>query len=153
MKKLLTLCCEDCPNCSKTADYIPRYFVEREYSDEAYRTIRSEADQYEIYIYSTWGHDYGYGAESSSTSENSKEIEDHQILVTEDGKHFAGVVNTSDYYSYNKVSSIESGLHTALIDDPVDRFKGYPLIAKSGSSFSSDDHEKWDFTYYYLRKK
>lgn len=152
MKKLLTLCSKDFPNCIKTNGSCCRYVVEKDYPDNEYNSIRSEADGFEIYVFSSWGYDYGYGTKDSSTSESSKRIEDYQIVVTEDGTHFAGVADTSDYYSFNKVSYSEKELRVALIDDPVDRWKGYPLISKDGSSFSSDDHEKWDYTYYYLRK-
>lgn len=151
MKKLITLCSPTTPGCVKIRK--SRFITEKEYSDAEYAAIRKEADKYEIYVFSSWGYDYGYGTEDSSTSESSKRIEDHQIVVTEDGLHFAGVADTSDYYEFNKVSSYDSRLHVTLTTDPADSFKGYPLISKNGDSFSSDDHERWDYTYYYLKRK
>lgn len=153
MVKLLTLCPELCPDCVKVEGGKDRYITEKEYTDEEYKKIRAGADEYEIYVYSSWGSDYGYGSSSSSSSESTKMIEDCQIVVADGCAEFAGVADTSDYYEFNKVGHVEKSLSVTLIDDPVDRYKGYPLVSKSGSSFSSDDHEKWDYTYCYLRKK
>lgn len=153
LKKLMTLCSKDTPHCIDVKCRYPRYVTEKEYSDEEYKAIRAEADKYEIYVYSSWGYDYGYGQEDSSTNEASKRIEDYQIVVSRDGQHFAGVADTSDYYGFNKESHLDKDLHVTLTDDPVGRWDDYPLISKTGSSFSSDDHSKWDYTYYYLREK
>lgn len=153
MKKLLTLCSKDIPGRIEVKSRYDRYVLEREYSDEEYDLIRTEADKYEIYVFSSWGYDYGYGTEDSSTSESSKRIEDYQLVVSQNGLHFAGVADISDYYGFNKEAHLDKDLHVTLVGDPVDNWKGYPLVSKTGSSFSSDDHEKWDFTYYYLRKK
>ena len=153
MKKLLTLCIKETPNCIEVKGRYDRYVIEKEYSDEEYNAIRAETDKYEIYVFSSWGYDYGYGTEDSSTSETSKKIEDYQVVVSQNGLHFAGVADTSNYYGFNKESHLYKELHVTLVGDPVDSWKGYPLVSKTGSSFSSDDHEKWDYTYYYLRKK
>ncbi len=154
MKKLLTLCTEYTLGCIKAEGYRgDRYIVEKEYSDEEYQAIRDKADKYEIYVYSSEGYDYGYGREGCETSESSRNIEDYQIVVSQDGICFAGVVGASDYYGFNKESYRDKELHVTLVDDPSDGWKKYPLIYKTGSSFSSDDHERWDYSYYYLRKK
>jgi hypothetical protein len=145
------LCSKNAPGCVKASSN--RYFTEKEYSDEEYKVIRAEADKYEIYVFSEWGYDYGYGQKDSSTNASRRGINDYQIVVSKDGLHFAGVADTSDYYEFNKVSNYDTGLNITLCNDPVDRFKGYPLVSKSGSSFSSDDHEKWDYTYRYLKRK
>ena len=153
MKKLLTLCLKDTPDCIEVKGRYSRYLIEKEYSDEEYNAIRAETDKYEIYVYSSSGYDYGYGTKDSSTSESSEIIKDYQIVVSQDGLHFAGVADMSDYYGFNKESHIYKDLQVTLIDDPVDRWSEYPLVSKTGSHFSSDDHESWDYTYYYLRKK
>ena len=153
MKKLFTLCPKETPDCILASNRGCVYIVEKEYSDEIYAKIREQADAYEILVYSSWGYDYGYGSEESSTHESTKRIEDYQIIVSENGLDFVGVVDTSDYYSFNKEAYSDQKLHIAKVNDPVDKWKGYPLISQTGSSFSSDDHSKWDYTYYYLRKK
>ena len=151
MKKLITMCSADTPGCVSANEN--RYIVEKEYTDEMYNTIRAQADKYEILVYSNSGYDYGYGRSDSSTSTSRKSIPDHRIVVSRDGTRFVGVTGESDYYSFNKVSNIHKGMGVALCSDPVDSFKGYVVISKTGSSFSSDDHEKWDYTTYYLKKK
>lgn len=150
MKKLLTLCSGNTPDCVKASSN--RYVTEKEYSDEEFNKIRAEADKYEIFVVDSWGYDYGYGREDSSISRSTCSIEDSCIVVSKNGLHFAGVTGTSNYYSFNKVSSGAYGMDITLCNDPVDRLYPYPLISKSGSSFSSDDHEKWDYTYRYLRR-
>ena len=151
MKKLLTLCSKNTPDCVKASSN--RYIIEKEYSDEDFNKIRAEADKYEILIVDSWGYDYGYGREDSSVKKTTGSIEDCRIVVSENGLHFAGVTGTSDYHSFNKVSYSDYGMDVTLYNDPVDRLYPYPLISKSGSSFSSDDHEKWDYTYRYLKRK
>ncbi len=153
MKKLLTLCSQGTKGAIKANGPGNRYVIEKEYSDTLYDQIRKEADRYEIYVYSSWGYDYGYGTESSSTKESSERIEDTQIVVSYDGLRFVGVAGSSNYYEFNKISHTDNGFNVTLITDPVDRWKGYPLILKNGDSFSSDDHERWNYSYYYLRKK
>ena len=125
------------------------YLTEKEYTEEEYAIIRRETDEWNIEVEFDKGEDYGYGRGDSSYSIEYCEIGD-DILVAANG-HFAGIAMTSSGTAFNKQTTVYGGLYVAF----AERYKGKVavLCARTGESFSSDDHEKWDLTCYYLRKK
>ncbi|MDO4865820.1 MAG: hypothetical protein Q4C10_04640 [Clostridia bacterium] len=151
--KLWTLCPEGTPDCLASSGACKRFITQREYGEEAFARIRAEADGYEILTVESWGNDYGYGNDEDNLREETMPVSDQRIVVSEDGARFAGVTGESSYSEFNKSSHIEKGPRVTLTSDPVDGYRNLPLIYKTGSSFSSDDHSRWDYTYYYLRKR
>lgn len=133
----------------KTTNHPPVRLLEKEYTAEEYAAIRREADEWNVEVEFDKGEDYGYDRGDSSYSIEYREIGD-DILVAEDG-HFVGIAMTSSGTAFNKQTTVYDGLYIAF----AERYKGKVavLCARTGTSFSSDNHSKWDLTCYYLRKK
>ncbi len=146
--ELLTICKKD-ESTIKTDDKITVYLKHAEYDDEAYAAIRKEASKWNIEVTNDYGYDYGYDERSSSTSVTHREIEDESLIV-ENG-HFAGVLMKSSGKSFNRYTTVYNDLKAALIRN-WEKDEGV-FCARTGESFSSDDHSKWDYYEYYLVKK
>ncbi len=127
----------------------PLFCVKKqEYDEETYMKIKKEKEEWCLQVYITYGCDYGYGNCDETIYKDYSEIDDETIVV-EDG-HFVGVCISSEGYSFNKRYTNYDEMKTTFIQN----YQGKPLeVARRGTSFSSDDHEKWDLTYYYLMKK
>ena len=148
-KTLLTITTDPDGAIIKTTNRPAVYLLEKEYSDEEYAAIRSEADEWNVEVEFDEGEDYGYGRGDSTYSIEYCEIGD-DILVVEDG-HFSGIVMHSSGKAFNKQLTVYDDFFIAF----ANRYDGKKavLCARTGTSFSSDDHEKWDLICYYLRKK
>ncbi len=124
------------------------YARKQRYDDKAAGMIMLEAEKWEIYVEETEGYDMGYGTEGEDTSSRTKPVPPEIILVA-DG-HFAGVADTSGVDPDAQPEKDRPFVHAALIK----YWNGQPMFyAGSSESFSSDDHESWSSTSYYLQKK
>lgn len=134
---------------AKTDNNPTVYLIEKEYTAEEYAAIRTEADEWNVEVKHEDGYDYGYGRSEYNYSTSYKEISD-DILIVKDG-HFSGIMMKSSGSSYNKRVTVYNDLYIAF----TNRYTKEKAVmcAREGESFSSDDHETWDITCYYLRKK
>ena len=123
--------------------------VEKEYTAEEYGAIRAEADAWNVEVRHEDGYDYGYEDSRYNRSVSYREISD-DILVVENA-HFAGIMMKSSGCSYNKRVTVYKDLYIAFVRQYSSQKA--PLCARRGDSYSSDDHERWDIDWYYLRKK
>ncbi len=124
------------------------YFRMETYGEAEGGQIRREAAEWEIYIEETEGYDMGYGTSGEDTDYRSRDIYESEILVS-DG-HFIGVVGSNTSGTRSNPTKFGSKNRIALIAN----WNGNPMLYESHSeSFSSDDHESWSSSGYYLRKK
>ena len=148
-RTLLTVTTDREASIIKTTNRPAAYLIEQTYTEEEYTAIRREADAWNVEVEFDKGEDYGYGRGDSTYSIFYREIGD-DILVVRDG-HFAGIVMHSSGTAFNKQLTVYDGFFIAFANK-YDAKKAV-LCARTGTSFSSDDHEKWDLVCYYLRKK
>ena len=124
------------------------YFCRKTYGEAEGGQIMRETAEWEIYIEETEGYDIGYGTSGEDTDYRSREIFRSEILVA-DG-HFIGVVGRNISGTRSNPAKFGSKNRIALIAN----WNGTPMLYESHSeSFSSDDHESWSSSGYYLRKK
>lgn len=116
--------------------------VLRNYDEKDCRRIFIERNSYVIEKIHCWGDDYGGSQCEDERAVSYEEIANEQILV-EDG-HFCGAVLLL-HYDYCNGGSMEYFEDSILFTDRPSRGK-----TRSGSSFSNDDHSRWDYTDYYL---
>ena len=116
-----------------------------DYSLEEYRNILREKYDYVLECIHDYGEDYGGSQCDENRDVTYKEIGPELILV-ENG-HFCGVVLYKDFDCAN-------GSYFHSINEDVlycdNRGTSY---SRSGSSFSNDDHSRWDYTTTYLTKR
>ena len=150
MSNVLWTVTADWETAAARTDNIPAvYLIKKEYTAEEYAAIRAETDEWNVEVTRENGYDYGYGRSEYHHSIRYEEISD-DILIVKDG-HFAGIMMKSSGCSYNKRVTVYNDLYIAFAHKYVD--KKAVMCARQGDSFSSDDHETWDITCYYLRKK
>lgn len=113
-----------------------------EYSDGECRRIFIDRNSYVIECIHNYGDDYG-GSHCSEERETSyEEIIPERILV-KDGE-FCGVSILTEYDYYNGGGKVYYNETLLLLDGSGDN------NARSGYSFSNDDHSRWSYTDYYL---
>lgn len=133
----------------KTANRPAVCLIEQRYFEDDYARIRSEADEWNVEVEFDEGYDYGYDCSESTRSLQYREIGD-DLLIVKDG-HFAGIMMHSSGTAYNKQLSVFDEFFIAFADKYT---ANQPVFcARTGTSFSSDDHSHWDLVCYYLRKK
>ena len=116
-----------------------------EYSQEEYRDILIERNGYVLRQIHEYGDDYGGSHCSDERVVTYEEIIPERILVKEG--HFCGVCIYTDYDYMN-------GGYTKYIDESVLFTDGHGAkSARSGFSFSNDDHSRWDYVTYYLMER
>ena len=150
MGNLLWTITTDWEKATQRTDNNPNvYLMEKEYTTDEYAVIRAEANEWNIEVEHEDGYDYGYGRSKSNRSVSHMEISD-DILIVQDG-HFCGIMMKSSGSSYNKRVTVYKDLYIAF----AHRYTKEKAVfcARQGESFSSDDHETWDITCYYLRRK
>lgn len=114
-----------------------------DYSDRECYWIFIERNSYVLQCVHSWGEDYGGSQHDEGCKERYEEIIPERILV-KDG-HFAGVLILTEYEYYN------GGGKTFYKENVLPVNGGES--ARSGSSFSNDDHDRWNYTDYYLVKR
>ncbi len=149
MSKTLLTVADESNYTVKTNNNPAVYLLEKEYSDGEFESIMSMVSEWNVEIENRDGYDYGYGSEGEDVTYSHREIGEEAIVV-EDGC-FVGIAMRSSGSSFNKEYTQYNDLTVAFTKDYKDE-KGV-LCARSGSSFSSDDHETWNLYYYYLKKK
>lgn len=148
MRTLLTITHDISNYQIRTDNKNPVYLIEKEYSDEDYEAILQEASLWEIECIEENGYDYGNDRYESNRVSQCRSINDDEMII-EDG-HFVGVMRKSSGTSYNKRITVYNDLYIAFIKNYKDKKL---FISRNGDSFSSDDHERWDISNYYLKKK
>ena len=112
----------------------------KDYSEKELRNIFIERNSYVLKCINEYGEDYGGSQNSEERKEYYEEIIPERTLVR-DG-HFCGVSILTEYDCYNGGSSDKYEETRLMIDGGG--------CAKDGYSFSNDDHDRWNYTYYYL---
>ena len=115
----------------------------RDYSEETCRRIFEEKNAYVLRCVRSFGSDHGGSQCTEKTEESYMEIVPERILVRQG--HFCGVSMIVDYDCYNGGGERRMQEVCLLADGSGS--------ARDGSSFSSDDHDRWDYTDYYLVKR
>ncbi len=117
--------------------------VLQDYSEESCREIFEEKNAYVLRCVRNFGNDYGGSQCNENTEEFFVEIVPERILVQEG--HFCGACMIVDYDCYNGGGERKMQEVCLLIDGGGS--------ARDGYSFSNDDHDRWDYTDYYLVKR
>ena len=116
------------------------YVAEREYSDEEYGMIRSQADGWMLEVRDDTEYDHGYSQVSSDTKRRCVKISDKRILV-KDGVFF-GVTEKMYRRSYF-YRRVYVSIHTA------DTRHG---LWTDHAGYSSDNGSSYEDTVLYLRR-
>ena len=109
----------------------------KDYTDREIRNIYIERNSYVIERVHDWGEDYGGSQHDEGTETTYEEIAPELILVK--NGHFAGIEMLIEFDSYNGGCDDRFREVKMLIDDNPRAY------ARSGSSFSNDDHDRWDY--------
>lgn len=116
-----------------------------DYDKKECGNILTERNSYVLEARHCWGEDYGGSQRSDEDAISYEEIIPERILV-KDG-HFYGVSICVEYDYYN-------GGHLMVFDDAVLLLDKTIEIdtpkARSGFSFSNNDHDRWNYTDYSL---
>lgn len=117
----------------------------QDYTVEECRMILFERNSYVLQRIHSFGNDYGGSHCTDERVETFEEIPAECILVKKG--HFAGVALIADYDDCGP--HWHQDLHEALM--LIDG-SGEPHV-RSGSSFSNDDHSRWDYVDRYLMER
>lgn len=116
-----------------------------DYDKRECKDILLERNSYVLEVRQSWGEDYGGSHHNEEEKVFYEEIIPERILV-KDG-HFFGVSISVEYDCYN-------GGQMAVYDDALLLLDNTIEIdtprARSGFSFSNDDHDRWSYTDYSL---
>ena len=116
-----------------------------DFSEEEYRDILIERNSYILRRIHEYGDDYGGSHCTDECVVTYEEIIPERILV-KDG-HFCGVCIYTDYDCMN-------GGYRRYVEETVLFADGHGAkSARSGFSFSNDDHSRWDYETYYLMER
>lgn len=115
----------------------------KDYSDTTCNRIFIERNSYVLKRVHQWGEDYGGSQCTEDTETTYEEIPMENVLVQR--SHFIGVTLLTYQSDYNGFQTKNGYKESILkIDD-------YPQNSiRSGSSFSNDDHSRWDYSDTYL---
>ena len=114
----------------------------KDYQDEECMMIFREAEAYVLKCARNYGEDYGGSQNREDCDTSYEEIIPERILVK--NGHFAGVAILTSYDYYNGGGKVFYEEKVLLIDDSQRE------SARFGYSFSNDDHDRWDYTDFYL---
>ncbi|MDO4940104.1 MAG: hypothetical protein Q4E33_00245 [Erysipelotrichaceae bacterium] len=114
--------------------------VLKDYTVNECRKIFLERNSYVLKLVNSYGEDYGGSQHSEETIVKYIEIIPERILVK--NGHFYGAIILIDYDYYN-------GGQLDIKNDTILPIKGKAIgETKCGSSFSNDDHSRWNYTEY-----
>lgn len=112
----------------------------RDYDPMETAVILTERNSYVLKAVHKYGNDYGGCQNLDISDEEIQEIIPERVLVR-DG-HFCGALVQTAYFSGD---SDERYFETVLLAED-----GRRGSARGGFYYSSDDHDRWDYTDYYL---
>lgn len=113
-----------------------------DYDDAECRRIFLDRNSYVLELVHRYGEDYGGSQHSEEQTVSYQEISPELILVKNGA--FWGVVLLTVYDYYNGGGKIYYKENILALDGSG------AGSARSGSSFSNDDHDRWDYIDYYL---
>lgn len=117
----------------------------KDYPERKCRRIIREKDLYVLECVRSFGNDYGGSQVSEDTETTYMEIIPERILVKKG--HFCGVSMIVSYDSCNGGED-RTVKEVRLLTDGSGT-----TSARDGFSFSNDDHDRWDYTDYYLVRR
>lgn len=112
-------------------------------------SILKEAARYCIWSVDEVGEDYGGSHCSEDVTERFIEIKPENILV--ESHHFAGIMMDVRYRDINGPGEyVDEGEKVILLSDIDNAGKNW---IKAGESFGNDDHSRWNYSEFSLRRK